>query len=46
LAVAAVIHGDDAEVLAEFFVHTEPVEVGGRRPAVQQQKRRCTGRAG
>ena len=44
--VAAMIEGDDAEVLGERGEAGEPVEVGGRRPAVEQHERRGTRRAG
>ena len=45
-AVAAVIDGDDAEVLGERVEAGEPVEVGSRRPAVQQDQHRRTRRPG
>jgi hypothetical protein len=32
------VERDDAEVLAESFVRTEPVEIGGGSPAVEQQQ--------
>ena len=45
-AVAAVVEGDDVEVLGERRVARPPVEVGRRRPAVQQHERRRAGRSG
>ena len=45
-AVAAVIDGDDAEVLGERVEAGEPVEVSGRCPAVQQHQHRRARRAG
>ena len=44
--VAAVVGGEHAEVLAERLETGEPVQVGGRGPAVQQNERRGTARAG
>jgi hypothetical protein len=44
--VAPVVEGDHAELPAQWVVAREPVEVGGGRPAVQQQQRGRTWRPG
>ena len=45
-AVAAVIEGDNIEALGKRVVARDPVEVGGRRPPVEQHDRRCAVRPG
>ena len=45
-AVAAVIEGEHPEVLGEPLEGREPVEVGRRRPAVEQDEHGGAGRAG
>ena len=44
--VTAVVEGEHPEVLAERCVGGEEVEVGGRRPTVQQHDDGCAGRSG
>src|SRR4051794_17680536 len=44
-AMAAEIGRDDVEMLRERLEDIEPIEAARRDPTVQEQKRRCTGRA-